>query len=54
MPQEATDLLKQELAIALNELSDIRVDFSDYDVSDIERDIERVESLTRDDTDDGG
>lgn len=54
MPQEATDLLKQELAIALNELADIRVDFSDYDVSDIERDIERVESLTRDDTDDGG
>jgi len=53
MPQEATDLLKQELAIALNELADIRIDFSDYDVSDIERDIERVESLARDDTDDG-
>jgi len=53
MPQEASDLLKQELAVALNELADIRVDFSDYDVSDIERDIERVESLARDDTDDG-
>ncbi|EOX2146676.1 DNA packaging protein [Escherichia coli] len=54
MPQEASSVLREELAIALNELADIRVDFSDYDVSDIERDLDRVESLARDDTDDGG
>lgn len=53
MPQEASSVLREELAIALNELSDIRIDFSDYDVSDIERDLDRVESLARDDTDDG-
>lgn len=45
MPQEASSVLREELAIALNELSDIRIDFSDYDVSDIERDLDRVESL---------
>ncbi|EBA0744805.1 hypothetical protein FXF82_00920 [Salmonella enterica subsp. enterica serovar Nigeria] len=54
MPQEASSLLKEELAIALNELADIRVDFSDYDVSDIERDLDRVEALACNDTDDGG
>ncbi|MCM2841568.1 terminase small subunit [Escherichia coli] len=54
MPQEASSVLREELAIALNELADIRVDFSDYDVSDIEHDLDRVESLARDDTDDGG
>lgn len=53
MPQEASSVLREELAIALNELADIRIDFSDYDVSDIERDLDRVESLARDDTDDG-
>ena len=53
MPQEASSVLREELAIALNELSDIRIDFSDYDVSDIERDLDRVEPLARDDTDDG-
>lgn len=54
MPAEASQLLQQELAKALNELADIRIDLSDYDVGDIERDLDRIEALASDPTDDGG
>lgn len=53
MPVEATKLLNQELVTALNELADLRIDLSDYDVSDIERDLDRLEALESDPTDDG-
>lgn len=54
MPLEASQLLEKEMAGALNELTKIRVDLSDYDVGDIERDLDRIEAITGDDPDDGG
>ncbi|MDN8599027.1 hypothetical protein Q0A17_06310 [Citrobacter sp. S2-9] len=54
MPTEASQLLLKELAAALNELADIRIDLSGYDVSDIERDLDRIEALESDAADDGG
>lgn len=54
MPPEASQLLQKELAGALNELADIRIDLSGYDVGDIERDLDRIEALESDTADDGG
>lgn len=54
MPPEASQMLQKELAAALNELADIRVDLSGYDVGDIERDLDRIEALESDTADDGG
>lgn len=54
MPPEASQMLQKELANALNELADIRVDLSGYDVGDIERDLDRIEALASDASDDGG
>lgn len=53
MPAEASKLLQQELVKALNELANIRIDLSDYDVGDIERDLDRIEALASDTPDDG-
>lgn len=54
MPTEASQLLQKELAAALNELADIRVDFTGYDIGLIERDLDRIEALESDTADDGG
>lgn len=54
MPSEATTLLHQELTTLLNELSDIRIDLSDYDVGDIERDLDRLDAITGDVADERG
>lgn len=53
MPSEASQLIQQEIAKALNEFADLRIDLSDYDVSDIERDLDRLEAITSDTSDDG-
>lgn len=53
MPMEAHHLLQTEIAKALNELANIRIDLSDYDVSDIERDLDRIEALASDPANDG-
>lgn len=53
MPMEATDLFNQEFKKLLNELAELRIDLSDYDVGDIERDLDRLEALESDTTDDG-
>ena len=53
MPIEAEKLLNTEMVAALNDLADLRIDLSDYDVSDIERDLDRLEALESDTTDDG-
>lgn len=45
---EAAALINQELTTLLNELADIRIDLSDYDVSDIERDLDRLDAITSD------
>ncbi|WP_368750141.1 hypothetical protein [Klebsiella aerogenes] len=53
MPTEAGQLLQKEFAAALNDLANIRIDLSDYDVGDIERDLDRIEALESDPADDG-
>lgn len=53
MPPEAIELFKRELAAALNELSDVQPDLSDYEDSDIESGLASFESLEVDYADDG-
>lgn len=52
MPPEANELLQRELAEAINELAEIRVNLSDYDVGDIERDLDSIEAIENDSPDD--
>ncbi|MFA1575548.1 hypothetical protein [Vibrio cyclitrophicus] len=51
MPPEQIEVLKRELAMALNELADVKPDLSAYEDSDIESGFASLESIEGDDTD---
>lgn len=48
------EVLKRELAMALNELADVKPDLSAYEDSDIESGLASIESIEDDDTSDRG
>ncbi|WP_261890279.1 hypothetical protein [Vibrio cortegadensis] len=50
MPPEQIEVLKRELAMALNELADVKPDLSAYEDSDIESGFASLESIEGDDT----
>ncbi|OCH31315.1 hypothetical protein A6E13_01940 [Aliivibrio fischeri] len=50
MPPEQIEVLKRELAMALNELADVKPDLSAYEDSDIESGLASLESIEGDDT----
>lgn len=50
MPPEQIEVLKRELAMALNELADVKPDLSVYEDSDIESGFASLESIEGDDT----
>ncbi len=50
MPPEQIEVLKRELAMALNELADVKPDLSAYEDSDIESGLASIESIEGDDT----
>lgn len=52
MPHEQIEVLKRELAMALNELADVQPDLSDYEDSDIESGLASIESIESDGTTD--
>ncbi|WP_172562494.1 hypothetical protein [Vibrio furnissii] len=54
IPPELIEVLKRELAMALNELADVKPDLSAYEDSDIESGLASIESIEGDDTPDGG
>ncbi|CAG9000652.1 MAG: hypothetical protein CENE_02652 [Candidatus Celerinatantimonas neptuna] len=53
MSHDQIELLKRELAMALNELADVTPDLFDYEDSDIESGFAGLETIESDDPDDG-
>lgn len=54
MPPDAQDLLKRELAAALNELSEVEPNLTDYEDSDLESGFASLDTIKGDDPDERG
>lgn len=53
MTGDQIDLLKHELAILLNELTDVKPNFHDYEDSDVKSGLAGIDTIEDDDPDDG-